>query len=187
MAINATEVFRLHPECFDESIAEYMLNDPDPFGFNKLKYLRTTEESKRLNSLTGPAVIISGSGMLTGGRILHHLVNTVEHERNTVLIVGFCAPDTLGDKIRRREPKLWIFGKERTLRAHVEIMDSFSAHGDEDEMLGYLSGLDRQKLKKVFLVHGEPDRQEKFKAALERTGMRDVVIPELGGTFRIDI
>jgi metallo-beta-lactamase family protein len=164
-----------------------MLNDPDPFGFNKLKYLRTTEESKRLNSLTGPAVIISGSGMLTGGRILHHLVNTVEHERNTVLIVGFCAPDTLGDKIRRREPKLWIFGKERTLRAHVEIMDSFSAHGDEDEMLGYLSGLDRQKLKKVFLVHGEPDRQEKFKAALERTGMRDVVIPELGGTFRIDI
>jgi len=187
MAINATEVFRLHPECFDEGIAEYMLNDPDPFGFNKLKYLRTTEESKRLNSLTGPAVIISGSGMLTGGRILHHLVNTIEHERHTILIVGYCAPDTLGDKIRRGEEKLWIFGKERTLRAHVEIMDSFSAHGDEDEMLGYLSGLDREKLKKVFLVHGEPGRQEKFKAALERTGMRDVVIPELGSTFKIDI
>ena len=187
MAINATEVFRLHPECFDEGIAEYVLNDPDPFGFNRLKYVRTTEESKKLNGLTGPAIIISGSGMLTGGRVLHHLVNTVEHERNTILIVGFCAPDTLGDKIRRRENKLWIFGKERTLRAHVEIMDSFSAHGDEDEMLGYLSGLDREKLKKVFLVHGEYDRQEKFKSALEREGMRDVAIPELGSTFEIEV
>ena len=187
MAINATEVFRLHPECFDEGIAEYVLNDPDPFGFNKLKYVRTTEESKRLNSLTEPAVIISGSGMLTGGRVLHHLVNTIGHERNTILIVGFCAPGTLGDKIRRHEEKLWIFGKERTLRAHVEIMDSFSAHGDEDEMLSYLSGLDREKLKKVFLVHGEYDRQEKFKSALEREGMRDVVIPELGSTVEIEV
>ena len=187
MAINATEVFRLHPECFDEGIAEYVLNDPDPFGFNKLKYVRTTEESKRLNSLTEPAVIISGSGMLTGGRVLHHLVNTIGHERNTILIVGFCAPGTLGDKIRRHEKKLWIFGKERTLRAHVEIMDSFSAHGDEDEMLSYLSGLDREKLKKVFLVHGEYDRQEKFKSALEREGMKDVVIPELGSTFEIEV
>ena len=187
MAINATEVFRLHPECFDEGIAEYVLNDPDPFGFNKLKYVRTTEESKRLNSLTEPAVIISGSGMLTGGRVLHHLVNTIGHERNTILIVGFCAPGTLGDKIRRHEKKLWIFGKERTLRAHVEIMDSFSAHGDEDEMLSYLSGLDREKLKKVFLVHGEYDRQEKVKSALEREGMKDVVIPELGSTFEIEV
>ena len=187
MAINATEVFRLHPECFDEGIAEYVLNDPDPFGFNKLKYVRTTEESKRLNGLTEPAVIISGSGMLTGGRVLHHLVNTIGHERNTILIVGFCAPGTLGDKIRRHEKKLWIFGKERTVRAHVEIMDSFSAHGDEDEMLGYLSGLDREKLKKVFLVHGEYDRQEKFKSALEREGMRDVVIPELGSTVEIEV
>lgn len=186
MAINATEVFRLHPECFDERIAEYMLDDPDPFGFNKLTYVRSTEESKRLNGLRGPAVIISGSGMMTGGRILHHLVNTVENERNTILIVGFCAPYTLGDKIRRKEECLWIFGKERVLRANVEVMDSFSAHGDEPEMLSYLSNLDRQRLKRVFLVHGEYDRQEKFRAALIREGFGDILIPELGSSFELE-
>jgi metallo-beta-lactamase family protein len=154
MAVNATEVFRLHPECFDREIMDYMLDDPNPFRFNDLKYIRRTDESKELNYLQGPAIIISASGMMTGGRIIHHLYNHIEDPKNTILIVGFCAPHTLGARIRRGDKKIRIFGQELRVRAKVKIMDSYSAHGDEPEMLEYLSSLSRDKLKRIFLVHG---------------------------------
>ena len=185
MAVNATEVFRLHPECFDEEILEYMIEDPNPFGFNDLKYIRKTEDSKKLNYLEGPAIIISASGMMTGGRIVHHLINNIENPRNTILVVGFCAPHTLGAKIRRGDKKVRIFGVERKVRAKVRIMDSYSAHGDQNEMLQYLSNLDRNKLKTIYLVHGEIDRQEKFKEGLLKEGFVNIEIPELGDRSKI--
>lgn len=183
MAINATEIFRMHPECFDSDIVEYMVDNPNPFGFNNLKYTRRTEDSIRLNDLAGPAVIISASGMMTGGRILHHLNNNMEDERNTILIVGFCAPHTLGARIREGDRRVKIFGVEKDINARVVVMDSFSAHGDEPEMLSYLSNLDRDKLKNIFLVHGEYGRQKRFKTALMREGFKNVEIPELGSTY----
>jgi metallo-beta-lactamase family protein len=186
MAVNATEVFRLHPECFDREIMDYMLDDPNPFRFNDLKYIRRTDESKELNYLQGPAIIISASGMMTGGRIIHHLYNHIEDPKNTILIVGFCAPHTLGARIRRGDKKIRIFGQELRVRAKVKIMDSYSAHGDEPEMLEYLSSLSRDKLKRIFLVHGEIDRQEKFRSALDKEGFQDIQIPELGDKYELD-
>jgi len=185
LAINATEVFRLHPDCFDSDIIEYMINDPNPFRFNDLKYIRKTEDSKKLNYLEGPAIIISASGMMTGGRIVHHLINHIEDHKNTILIVGFCAPHTLGARIRRGDKKVRIFGVERKVKAQVKIMDSYSAHGDEGEMLSYLSNLDRNKLKNIFLVHGDIDRQEKFREALTKDGFNGIEIPELGGKYEL--
>lgn len=186
MAVNATEVYQLHPECFDNEIIEYMIDDPNPFGFNELTYIRKAENSKKLNFLKGPAVIISASGMMTGGRILHHLKNHIEDKNNTILIVGFCAPHTLGARIREGEKKIKIFGEERTVRARVVVMDSYSAHGDEDEMIEYLSGLDRHKLKGIYLVHGDYKRQLRFKEALEDNGFGNIEIPELGDKYEIN-
>jgi metallo-beta-lactamase family protein len=185
MAVNATEVFRIHPECFDSDILEYMIDDPNPFGFNDLKYIRKTEDSKKLNYLDGPAIIISASGMMTGGRIVHHLINHIENPNNTILVVGFCAPHTLGAKIRRGDKKVRIFGVEKRVRAKIEIMDSYSAHGDQNEMLEYLSNLDRSKLKNIFLVHGDLERQEKFRAGLEQEGFGNIEIPELGQKYKL--
>ncbi len=185
LAINATDVFILHPECFDKEIIDYMIDDPNPFGFNNLHYTRKTDESKEINYLRGPAIIISASGMMTGGRVLHHLNNHIEDKNNTILIVGFCAPHTLGARLRRGDKKIRIFGRELKVRASVKIMDSYSAHGDEKEMLEYLDNLDREKLKALYLVHGDYDNQLSFETALNKNGFRNVEIPELGYRYEI--
>ena len=170
----------MHPESYDEGLLEYMDTDPNPFGFGHLNYVRKVEDSKKINDLEGPAIIISASGMMTAGRIKHHLFNHIENPRNAILVVGFCAPGTLGERIRNRPESVRIFGIEKKLRASVEIMDSFSAHGDHQEMLDFLRTQDKEKLKSIFLVHGEIDRQEKFKASLLEEGFGEVVIPRLG-------
>lgn len=185
LAVNATDIFRLHPECFDAEILNYMIEDPNPFGFNRLKYVRSTEESKKINEISGPAVIISAAGMMTGGRILHHLLNHAEEEKNALLIVGYCAPDTLGAMIRAGVRDVRIFDIPLRIRAEVIIMDSFSAHGDQDEMLDYLSLLDREKLRNIFLVHGEYENQELFASALYESGFKKITIPEFGDKFEI--
>ncbi|NMM47099.1 MBL fold metallo-hydrolase [Flammeovirgaceae bacterium KN852] len=178
LAINATDIFRMNPQCFDKEIIKYMEIDPNPFGFNNLHYTRQVEDSKAINDLEGPAIIISASGMATAGRILHHIYNHCENPRNTILIVGFCAPNTLGDKIRSRPETFRLFGKELKLRARVEIMDSFSAHADEDEMVEFLSNQQKDSVKNVFLVHGEENRQKAMKERMEKEGFRNVMIPE---------
>lgn len=185
LAVNATDIYRLHPDCFDRETVEIMMEDPDPFGFNKLKYVRSVDESISLNTMKGPAIIISASGMMTGGRILHHLLHHADNRDNTILIVGFCAPNTLGARIRNGERKVRIFNSPVNIRAEVVIMDSFSAHGDQQEMIDFLSSLDRGRLQKVFLVHGDYDRQQLFQQALLNEGYQDVVIPELGQSFDI--
>ncbi|MDN5215456.1 MBL fold metallo-hydrolase [Fulvivirgaceae bacterium BMA12] len=180
LAVNATEIFILHPECYDDDLLEYMDTDPNPFGFGNLNYVRKAEDSKKLNDLAGPAIIISASGMMSAGRIKHHLFNHIENASNTILVVGFCSPGTLGERIRNRPPTVRIFGVEKSLKAQVRILDSFSAHGDEREMLDFLRTQHAGKLQKIFLVHGEITRQEKFKDALLEEGFKNVMIPSLG-------
>lgn len=185
LSINATEIFRLHPDCFDKEMMQYMHQDPDPFGFNHLHYIRDVADSKQLNTLEGPAIIISASGMMEGGRIRHHIFNHIEEAHSTLLIVGFCAPGTLGERLRNGAKTIKLMGEEKQVKATVEIMDTFSAHGDFEEMIDFLSNQDRKKLKRMFLVHGEYEVQLNFQELLLDTGIRKVEIPTLGQTINL--
>ena len=185
LAVNATSVFQSHPECYDDDVLRVMLTDPNPFGFARLEYVREAERSKQLNGLEEPFVVISASGMCEAGRILHHLRNAVEDERNTVLIVGFMAEHTLGRRIAERRDEVRIFGKMYRLRAEVASLSAFSAHADEPGLVAFIRALDPSRLKRVFLVHGEPDRQAKLTAALGAAGVTGVEAPRRGQTVRL--
>ena len=180
LAVNATEVFRIHPECFDEETNEFLQRNEDPFGFNKLKYITDVNDSKALNNVKGPCVILSSSGMCEAGRILHHLANNIEDGNNIILMVGYSAEYTLGRKIINKEKIVKIFGDEYHLNAEVIVIESFSAHADANELVQFASNFDKQKLKKVFLVHGELDQQEIFKQHLGKIGVKNILIPQRG-------
>lgn len=179
LSANATEVFVNHPECFDSEIHRYITENANPFGFNNLHYIRDTEASKQLNNNPEPCIIISASGMMNAGRIRHHLVNNIEDERNTILIVGYCSPNTPGGQLRSGATTLRLLGKNLLVNAEIEIMDSFSAHGDRIEMLDMISN-QKPTLKKLFLTHGTLDRQEKWREYLMEHGFKNVGIPSLG-------
>jgi metallo-beta-lactamase family protein len=179
LSINATEVFINHPECFDEELIEYMLTDENPFGFNGLFYIRDVEGSKQLNSMNKPAIIIAASGMMNAGRIRHHIVKGIENFKNTFLIVGYCSPGTLGAILRDGAKSIHIFGKYKQVLANIEVMDGFSAHGDQQEMYEVIKN-HIPTAKKVFLVHGTLDRQEPWGQFLKEKGFKEVVIPDLG-------
>ena len=132
-----------------------------------------------------PMVIISASGMCEAGRILHHLKNNVQDARNTIMIVGYCADHTLGKRIVDKVPELRIFGEPYTLRAEVVVMNSYSAHADEPGVVSFIQQMDKERLKRIFLVHGAPERQEKMQVALNGAGYRDVAIPEHGESVQI--
>ena len=185
LAVKATGVYLSHPECFDSELIEYMRTDDNPFGFERLSYIRAVEKSKELNESRVPMIILSASGMCEAGRILHHLKNNVEDDRNTVVMVGYCADHTLGKKLIDKLPEIRIFGETYKLRAEVQVMNNYSAHADEPGMLEFLSKLDRDKLKKVFLVHGAFERQKLFKSALNNAGFDKVVIPDYNESFEI--
>jgi metallo-beta-lactamase family protein len=180
LSVNVTEIFRLHPECYDEETAQFILSDrhPDPFGFKRMHYIRDVEDSKELNFLREPAVIISASGMCEAGRILHHLKNNIEDNRNTVLIVGWQAPHTLGRKLVERWERVRIFGEDYQLRAEVEVIGGYSAHADRDELLDYVRPLNNGRLKKVFVVHGEEEASLALADELQELGVPDVMVPE---------
>ncbi len=178
LAVNATGVFRSHPECFDAELNEYLLSDDDPWGFDRLTYVRDVQKSKDLNGNRVPMVIISASGMCEAGRILHHLRNNISDDRNTIMMVGYCADHTLGKRIIERRPEVRIFGDSHPLRAEVSVMNSFSAHADEPGMVNFIQKLDPERLKKIFLVHGAPKRQDLMAAALGRAGYDRLSIPE---------
>ena len=173
LAVDITEVFRLHPECYDREITDFVAQrgDRDPFGFSTLTYVRSVEVSKELNFLRQPAVIISASGMCEHGRILHHLKNNIEDARNSVLIVGFQAEHTLGRRLVNRDKKVKIFGQEYSRRASVEIIDGYSAHADRNELLGYIGQLDRKSLQRIFIVHGEQDQGLALQQGLTEMGL----------------
>jgi metallo-beta-lactamase family protein len=182
LAVKATDVFISHPECFDKELHTYMIENDNPFGFNGLNYVRTTEGSKSLNTMDEPAIIIAASGMMTAGRIIHHLFNNIEDERCTFLIIGYCPPNSYGGLLRNGAKHLHVFGQHRQVLAEVAVMDSFSAHGDQEEMFDFIQN-QRNSAQKVFLVHGTIDRQEVWRNFLLEKGFKSVEIPELGQTF----
>jgi metallo-beta-lactamase family protein len=155
LAIAATEVFRKHTECYDEEARKFLTDDQAPFDFSRLKYIREASESKKLNDIHGPVVILASSGMCEAGRILHHLRNNIGDARNTVLITGFQAPYTLGRKILDRQQEVPIFGEPMPLRAEVVSLEELSGHADQHELIEWMRPF-AKGLKKVFLVHGEP-------------------------------
>lgn len=179
LAVDATEVFIEHPECFDDEMHSYMLKDPNPFGFKSLKYIRKVEESKALNDLKEPCVIISSSGMANAGRVKHHLFNNISDPACTVLIVGYATPQTPAGQLREGAEYLRLFGEYKRVNCRVEIMDSFSAHGDYQEMIEFISN-QKKGLKKLWLVHGDFEVQQKFKKTLDENGFHNVIIPALG-------
>lgn len=183
LAVNATSVFLAHPECFDAELNEYMRTDPNPFGWDRLQYIRKAEGSKELNERTDPMVIISASGMATAGRIVHHLRNNVENPKTTVMMVGYCAEGTTGRDLIEGDKTIKLFGDEFEVNAEVEVMNSFSAHADEPGMVGFLSHLDQSKLRQTFLVHGDKERAEKLKSALKDKDWGEIIIPAHGQSF----
>ena len=185
LAVNATEIFRLHPECFNWNILEIMERDPDPFGFNSLHYIKMAEDSKKLNKIRKPVVIISASGMMEAGRVKHHLANSISDPKNTVLAVGYCAPRTLGARLLRGEKEISIHGNRYPVKADIERIDSYSGHGDYKEMAEFLLCQDAGTIKQTFLVHGELEAQTKYRDYLETRGFNNIHIPDVGQEFGI--
>jgi metallo-beta-lactamase family protein len=181
LAINVTKVFRNHRECYDAELRALLEKDQDPFGFYRLQYTRTVEESKKLNELREPAIIISASGMCEAGRVLHHLKNNVGDERNTILFVGFQAPETLGRKLVDGWKTVPIFGEKYTVRARVEFLDGFSAHADRDELRTYIRALtDQGHVRHAVAVHGDEPACEAVAQTMRDLGIANVLVPERG-------
>ena len=178
LAIDTTTVFQMHPETYDQS-EDMVKRVKELFDFPLLKFTRDVEESKAINNSKGPMIVIAASGMVEAGRILHHLANGASDPRNTILIVGFQAEHTLGRRIVEREPMLRIFGDEVPLRAEVEVIDGYSAHADRTELNAWIDKMKAAspRLGPVWLVHGEADVQDEYKASLTARGY-SVTCPE---------
>ena len=186
MALEATEIYRRHTEMLDRATYRTFLRDnQDPFGFRRLKYVRDVKESKELNELKYPAVIISSSGMCEGGRILHHLRNNIDNPKNMILFVGYSAKNTLGRRLADGAETVRIFGEEHRVRCRVKVMDGFSAHADRQVLLDYAAMTPPAKLKHIFLVHGEEDQALPLRDALRSKGYPSVEYPAQGETVEI--
>lgn len=182
LAVKATSVFRAHQDAYDSETNAWVGRGLDPFGWKNLRYIQDVAESKALNDIRGPFIVISASGMAEGGRVLHHLRNNIENPRNTVLITGYQAEHTLGRRIVERQREVPIFGDPVRLRAEVVKLNEISGHADQSELLRWIKPL-VPGLKKVFLVHGEMPGQEALSQAItERYGV-PVVIPARGDSF----
>lgn len=186
MAVNATSIFKIHPECFDEeTYNDFISENINPFGLENIRYVTSVKESKEINLKQGPMVIISASGMAENGRILHHLKNNIEDPKTIVAIVGFMAANTLGRKLVEGAKKVSIFGKEYSVRAEIRPFNSFSAHADYSEIKEWVSNYDLDKLKKIFLVHGEEKSLLNLKKELLSIGVKDVEISDYEKEFKL--
>jgi len=176
MSTNATQIFRMYPDELSDEVRDTMRFDPDPFGFNTLRYITDIRESKALNHKEEPCIIISASGMLEAGRIKHHVANHISDPNCTILIVGYMAENTLGRKIRDGAKVVKIMGDEYDVKAKIEQINAFSAHADYEECTKWLKTIDTSRLKKIFMVHGEHKAQEFFKNYLAENGFEVVLI-----------
>ena len=181
LAINLTEVFRKHDECYDSQTEAFDSEHGDPFGFSMLRVARTVDQSKALNNLDEPSIIISASGMCEAGRVVHHLRNTIEDRKNTIVIVGYQAANTLGRRLVERKRKIRIFGVPRILDAEVRVLNAFSAHADRDELVWWARSCGRQ-VSRFFLVHGDPDQCEALADHLAEHNLKSEV-PTRGQTI----
>jgi len=186
LAVNATDVFKMHPECFDEETRQFVREGGHRMllGFSQLTYTRSVEESKALNERDDPMIIISASGMAESGRILHHLRNNIENPRNTVLIVSWQAPYTLGRRLADREKQVKIFGETFERKAEIATIGGLSAHAGQDLLMDYALGV-KKMVKQVFLVHGEPDAEGALREKLLDAGLERLTYPEMGERVRI--
>lgn len=181
LTVKITDIFKLHPDCYDDEARALLQRADSPFDFEELRYVADAEESKAIDGSAEPAIILAASGMCEAGRVLHHLKATVESEKNTIVIVGFQAQHTLGRRIVERRPRLRIFGVEHDLRAEVAVLDGFSAHADQDDLVRFAEATrDRGPLRQVFLVHGDPPAQEALRAVLDEHHFPTVRIPAPG-------
>lgn len=184
LAINATDVFKMHPECFDRDSSTFLFEAGHLLSGPNITFVRESEDSKRLNRKRRPCVVIAASGMCEAGRILHHLKHGVSSPRNTVLIVGYQAAHTLGRRIVERVDRVKIYNQMYPLRAEVVVLNGFSSHADAGELKRHLAPRAAES-RKCFLVHGELDQCQKLGASLAEAGYRDVVIPEAGAVFTL--
>lgn len=185
LASRVTEVYRSSTAYFDPETQELSDHDGGPFDFPGLRYIENAEDSKRLNYLSEPCIIISPSGMCEAGRVLHHLKHSIGNPNNLILIVSFQAQHTLGRRIAECQPVVRILGGEFELRAEVEVMNEFSAHADRNGLLDYVRNIRLDKLKKVFLVHSEPDAAEALRSDLLAMGIPEVLIPQKGEEYEV--
>jgi metallo-beta-lactamase family protein len=183
LAVNVTDVFKRHAECYDAETRKFVEDNGPVFTFSTLRYIEDTNDSIALNSVKEPCIIVSASGMCESGRILHHLKNNVSDGRNTILIVGFMAQHTLGRRLVERRPKVKIFGVERDLYARVVVMNGYSAHGDQHDLVAYAAGA--KGVRRVFLVHGEPAQQAPLMDLLKKQGLA-VDNPKVGDSATLD-
>ena len=185
LSVNATEVYRLHPECFNEEIYAFLRTKANPFGMQNLTYIREVAHSMKLNELKDPAVIISASGMAEAGRIRHHLKNNIGDPKNLVLFIGYCAEHTLGAQIRSGRPTVNIFGQPHALRSQVAALDSFSGHADKNELRAYVEKI-TGNIKKVFVIHGEEPQALAFGETLRHMKPKaEVFVPQYKQHFDI--
>ena len=184
MATNATTIFQVHPECYDEEIKEaFIKHHKNPFGFNSLHFTTSVLESKALNDRPGPLIIISADGMCEAGRIQHHLIHNIGDPNTTIMTVGYMAENTLGRRIRDRAEEVKIHGMWFKRRAQVEEINAFSAHADYQETIDWLKAMDTSRLKKIFIVHGEPKEQLAFKQHLANAGFPNSEIVKYGTVY----
>ncbi|MGC4057331.1 MAG: MBL fold metallo-hydrolase [Chitinophagaceae bacterium] len=177
LSIKATNIIKSHPECFNAAVQKLLRQDDDVFDFKGLEFVESAEESIALNESNQPCVIISASGMAEAGRVKHHILHSIEHPRNTILIVGYCEPESLGGRLSAGAQEVSIFGKRFPVNAEVGVIKSMSAHGDYEDMFQWLSCQDPREVQKLFLVHGDYDVQQHFRDKLFKKGFLDIEIP----------
>ncbi len=173
----ATQVIKDHPEEYNKQVNEVMKVDADPFGFKNLRFVQSTEESMALNTDNRPSVIISSSGMAEAGRVRHHIRNNISNDKNTILIVGYCEPSSLGGRLMHGDREVYIFGDKYEVKADVRVIKSMSAHGDYEDLLHFLACQDPKDVKQLFLVHGEYETQQKFAEHIKEKGFNNIEIP----------
>lgn len=178
LSVEATELVKRYPKYFNRSIQKILESDIDPFMFKGLKYIKSVEQSKMLNFQNGPMVIISASGMADAGRVKHHISNNIENSRNTILLTGYCEPDSLGGRLMAGAKEVGIFGVEHQVNAEIGSIRSMSAHGDYEDLSQWLACQDKKQVRRLFLVHGEYEVQMDFKQRLVKKGFLDVEIPD---------
>jgi len=185
LSIQATEVLRNHPEVYNSEVKRVLKIDTDIFGFKGLKFIESVEESKALNNDPRPCVIISASGMAEGGRIRHHIKNNIGNKKNTILMVGYAEPNSLGGKLLAGDKTVYLFRENYDVNAEVASIKSMSAHGDYEDLLHFLACQEPEKVKQLFLVHGEYEVQQNFAVKLKEKGFKHVAIPEYHQEFEI--
>lgn len=179
LSMEATKVMEDYPQYFNPRVQKLLQSDSNPFDFKGLRFIKSVEESKSLNYRTDPMVIISASGMAEAGRVKHHISNSIENKRNSIVLTGYCEPNSLGGRLKNHPEEVGIFGIVHQVNAEIGELKSMSAHGDYDDLSQWLSCQDPKQVKKLFLVHGEYDVQLEFKNRLLSKGFPDVEIPAL--------